>query len=161
MNAERTLTIAAKLIEAWTVETRTPEANRLDVVVDGAHLLEAIRVLVDEGWGYLAAITGLDTSVDSGVMEVLYHFCEGAAVLTLRVSVPRDGASVPSICGIIPAASFYERELREMFGVRVEGMQGPKHLMLPDDWPEGLYPLRKDADLTMKEAEANGDSREG
>jgi Ni,Fe-hydrogenase III component G len=97
------------------------------------------------GWGYLAGITGLDPGVEAGAMEVLYHFCEGAAVVTLRVRTPRENASVPTICEIIPSATFYERELREMLGVEVEGLADSEYLFLPDDWAKGVYPLRKDA----------------
>jgi Ni,Fe-hydrogenase III component G len=156
MNADTMLTLAGEITAPWTVEARTPEANRLDIVVDASNLLPAIQALAEAGWGYLTAITGLDSNVASGSMEVLYHFCEGAAVLTLRVSVPRDNASVPSICGVLPAASFYERELREMFGIRVDGLGGPDHLFLPDDWQDGIFPLRKDARLTNDEVSANG-----
>ena len=38
----------------------------------------------------------------------------------------------------------FERELSEMFGVTVVGIPNPERLYLPDDWPEGVYPLRKD-----------------
>jgi ech hydrogenase subunit E len=35
----------------------------------------------------------------------------------------------------------------EMFGVVVEGTPNTNRLFLPDDWPDGVYPLRKDAVL--------------
>jgi Ni,Fe-hydrogenase III component G len=75
---------------------------------------------------------------------VLYHFCQDAAVATLRVPLPREAPVVPSICGLIPSASLFERELMEMFGVVCEGTPDPRRLFLPDDWPDGTYPLRKD-----------------
>jgi Ni,Fe-hydrogenase III component G len=31
-----------------------------------------------------------------------------------------------------------------MFGVTVVGLRNVEHLYLPDDWPAGVYPLRKD-----------------
>jgi Ni,Fe-hydrogenase III component G len=37
------------------------------------------------------------------------------------VRIPRDNAAIPSVCGFIPAATFFERELGEMFGVNVMG----------------------------------------
>jgi Ni,Fe-hydrogenase III component G len=156
MNTENRLMSAGEILAPWAFETGTPEANRLDVIVDASSLLAAIRALDDAGWGYLAAITGLDSGVESGLLEVLYHFCERAAILTLRIHLPRVNPSVPSICSIIPAASFYERELREMFGIQVEGLLGPDHLFLPDDWQDGVFPLRKDARLTGSEVSANG-----
>jgi Ni,Fe-hydrogenase III component G len=147
MNTDLALKTAGDLLAAWTIETAAPEANRLDVVVDAGYLLPAVRALDDARWGYLAGITGLDLGVEAGKMEVLYHFCAGAAVVTLRVRLPRDDALVLSICDVLPAASFYERELREMMGVEVVGLTNLDHLFLPDDWPDGVYPLRKDAVL--------------
>lgn len=78
-------------------------------------------------------------------MEVLYHFCAGAAIVTLRVIIARDLPSVPSICRLIPSAVVYERELHEMFGITVIGIPNADRLFLPDDWAETSFPLRKDA----------------
>jgi Ni,Fe-hydrogenase III component G len=134
-------------LSPWTRESRTPEPNRLDVTVESRDLPSAVRALDEAGWGYLAGITGLDQGVEPDIIEVLYHFCEGAAVVTIRVHTPRECASVPTICDIIPSATLYERELAEMLGVEVQGMDYRVHLFLPDDWPPDVYPLRKDAAL--------------
>jgi Ni,Fe-hydrogenase III component G len=131
------------LIAPWVNAQSQPEANRIDVTVDAADLVSAVRVLSDIGWGYLAAITGLDLGATAGEIEVLYHFCAGPAVLTLRVRVPRDAAEVPSLCGVTASSRIYEQELREMLGVKVAGLPDTGYLFLPDDWREGDYPLRK------------------
>ncbi|MBI1278133.1 MAG: hypothetical protein GC179_08400 [Anaerolineaceae bacterium] len=142
MNTETALKTARQRLDHWTIETTNPEPNRLEVVVKDSDLVLAARVLSD--WGYLSAITGLDLGKELGVIEVLYHFCEGAAVVTLRVRLSRQSASVPTLLGILPSASFYERELHEMFGVTVNGLPDPSYLFLPDDWTKDVYPLRKD-----------------
>jgi Ni,Fe-hydrogenase III component G len=111
------------------------------------NLLPAVKALDDGDWGYLVAITGLDYGAEAGKMETLYHFSHGPSVLTLRVPIPRDQAAIPSICAIIPYASVFERELAEMFGIEVYGTPDPSRLFLPDDWPEGVYPLRKDVEF--------------
>jgi NADH:ubiquinone oxidoreductase subunit C len=76
-------------------------------------------------------------------IEALYHFTEGPVVATLRVTVPYADPRVPSICPLVPTATLYERELQEMFGFVVEGTPVNDRLVLPDDWPDGVYPLRK------------------
>lgn len=131
------------LIASWVKAQNEPEANRVDVVIDPADLVSVVRTLTGAGWGYLAAITGLDLGPAAGEIEVLYHFCEGEAILTLRVRVPRDTAEVPSLLGVTAAAWLYEQELREMFGVKIAGLPDTGYLFLPDDWREGDYPLRK------------------
>lgn len=165
MDVESALRTAESLLAPWAKQMARPEPHRLDVTVAVSDLLRAVRALTDVRWGYLSAITGLDhpgasaepseeqreppeaaagMALAAGEIEVLYHFCAGAAVATVRVRVPRDTASVPSICAIIPSAGFFERELSEMLGVAVVGTPDPSHLFLPDDWPDGVYPLRKD-----------------
>jgi Ni,Fe-hydrogenase III component G len=161
---------ASALLAPWAKGTRTPEPGRLDVLIDVADLLSAAQALHDAHWGYLLAITALDylgktaalaqderykrliessnAPVGAAVLEVLYFYGNGPAVATLRAFVRRDGAAVPSVCGIVPSASFYERELGEMFGIAVMSTPDPRHLFLPDEWPEGVHPLRKDFDAS-------------
>jgi Ni,Fe-hydrogenase III large subunit len=45
----------------------------------------------------------------------------------------------------VPAAVWGEREIRDMFGLRPVGLPDERRLVLPDDWPDDLFPLRKDA----------------
>ena len=144
MNSNEILQKATVLLAPWTQTTTTPDLGRLDVSLDTSNLLAAVKALQEGRWGYLAAISGLDLGIEKGHIEVLYHFCSGPAVLTLRVLTPRDSAMVPSLCDVIPSASFLERELIEMLGVTVTGTPNADHLFLPDDWPQGVYPLRKD-----------------
>lgn len=144
MNTEACLQTAASLLAGWVQETAEPEPGRTDVVIAPGDLVAATGALIGAHWGYLTAITGLDLGPDDGRLEILYHFACGAAIVTFRVRIPREGAVVPSLAGVIPSISFYERELMEMFGVTVEGTPNTDKLFLPEDWPDGVYPLRKD-----------------
>jgi NADH:ubiquinone oxidoreductase subunit C len=163
-NLEEVQTLLAQLAIAYT----RPEENRIDVILPPAKLVEAARIMEDTGFWYLSAITGVDhsSSADttneekawqrvvegeeqtgfgySGVLEALYHFCKGSVVATLRVRMGHANPNLPSICGVVPSASLYERELMEMFGISIEDTPVKDHLLLPDDWPVGVYPLRKD-----------------
>ncbi len=124
------------------------DEKRLDAYVRVDKLLDAIRVILDVDWRYLSAITGVDLppseeGQSDGLIEILYTFCEGPAILTLRIRVPYSHPVAPSVCALIPPATLYERELIEMFGVTLEGTPSTARLLLPDDWPDGVYPLRK------------------
>lgn len=146
MNIQERLEQARDLLKTWNIAEDTPEENRLDITIDPMNLPHAVQTLIDTEWGYLSTITGLDHGPAEGRMEALYHFCSGAAVLTLRIRLGREHPTVPTVCGIIPSASFFERELIEMFGVTITDTPNTDHLFLPDDWPAGVYPLRKDFD---------------
>jgi Ni,Fe-hydrogenase III component G len=158
MNTEETLALAKEITSSWfwPLEIEQPEPNRLDVrLASGDDLVSIVTALRVKRLGYLAAITGLDPGVELDHLEVLYHFCTGAVVITLRVNVPRRAPTVPSLSQIIPSAEIFERELSEMFGVTITGLRTPDRLYLPDDWPAELFPLRKDYDPAQ--ALASGD----
>ena len=164
MSVDIALDRAAALLAPWTRASSRPEANRLDASMAPADLVAATRALREGAWGYLAAITGLDLGENADALDVLYHFCAGAAIVTLRVRTPRSHAMVPSICDLVPSASFFERELSEMFGVAVAGTPDPGRLFLPDDWPDGVHPLRKEraagtSTAVSDEEQGNADPR--
>jgi Ni,Fe-hydrogenase III component G len=148
MPTEKAIEIGRELAERWMwrLETRQPEPSRLDVVLASpADLVPFAVALRVQRLGYLAAITGLDPGPASDALELLYHFCHGAAIISLRLRVPRQGATVPTLTEIIPSAESSEREIAEMFGVTFAGLRATGHLYLPDEWPESTYPLRKDS----------------
>lgn len=141
MNDSPFLQIALAHLAPFAKETLYPTPQRLDLVLDKEDLFSAVQTLHQAQWGYLATITGLDLGDQ---FEVLYHFCAGNSVVTLRVKVERENPVIPTICPIIPSASFSERELMEMFGITVAGTPNPARLFLPEQWTQGVYPLRKD-----------------
>lgn len=155
-----TLLEQARAIVAPLVASVTqPEAHRLDATLEASQLVGAAAALHAARWGFLTAITGLDHGAEAGRIEVLYHFCSGRVIVTLRVQLERDSPTVPTITPWFPAAVVGERELAEMFGVTVTDLPDPSHLFLPDGWPDGMYPLRK-AVCLPRELEAPDDDHE-
>ena len=124
------------------LELSNPGVRRIFLGVAPRDLLPAVTLLRDKyDCAYLATISGLDKG-DS--FELLYHFASPAVNINLRTEIPKSAPSIASICAVIPGAVLYERELQDMFGILVEGLPDPRPLVLPDDWPAGNYPLRKD-----------------
>ncbi len=151
-SSEEFLAEGRDLVTEYIVSESLPEADRLDIYIDPADLKDSVRALVDHHWGYLMTITGMDHPpveneqgelVSQGMLEGLYHFANEAAILTLRVKVGYDQPFIDSICEVIPSATIYEREFMELFGVDLVGTPDTSRLVLPDDWPENVYPLRK------------------
>jgi len=64
----------------------------------------------------------------------------------LRVTAPVDPAksSFPSITTTHTAANWFEREVMDVFGLKPEGHPNPTRVALHDDWPDGVWTLRKD-----------------
>ena len=124
------------------LELANPDVRRIFLRVAPRDLVPAVTLLRDKyDCAYLATISGVDKGE---AFEVVYHFASPAVNINVRTESPRSDPRVPSICAVIPGAILYERELQEMFGLTVEGIPDPRRLNLPDDWPEGQFPLRKD-----------------
>jgi len=94
------------------------------------------------GFYHLCTITGLDAGDG---YEFIYHISDAeGCVLSLKLKIPKEGPRIGSVLPIFNGAVFYERELEGMLGVKVEGLPEGRQYPLPDGWPEGQYPLRKD-----------------
>ncbi len=124
------------------LEITNPAPRRIFISVDTTNLIDAVKHLKDQlEFTHLSTITGVDKGE---VFEILYHLANPFACLTIRTTIPRNHPHVPTITGVMPGAILYERELQDMFGMVVEQIPDPRPLVLPDNWPAGVYPLRKD-----------------
>lgn len=93
------------------------------------------------GYNHLSTITGFDGGESLGGN---YHFTDTHAIVTARVTTPRTDPHLPTVTGVFPGAEPYERELEDLFGIKIDGLQPGRRYPLPDDFPAGQYPLRKD-----------------
>jgi Ni,Fe-hydrogenase III component G len=131
----------AELIRARVGEVRIVDDRCLFATIDSQRLKDLLRMLRRSGITHISTITGVDLG---DVVEVIYHFDCRPAILNLKIQLLKDNLKVPTVTDIFPGAILYERDLMEMLGVKVEGHPDPRRLFLPDDWPEEVYPLRKE-----------------
>lgn len=100
---------------------------------------------------YLFKDLGARFNIASGVdlryhMEILYHFTmeEINLVISLRVKLEKDSLEIDSLTPVFEAANWIEREMHELLGINFKGHPDLRKLLLSDEWPEGVYPLRRD-----------------
>lgn len=123
-------------------EIAHPARRRLFLKVAPRDLVAVTTRLRDAfGFVFLSTISGVD---NGETFEIVYHFSTPETDLNLRTQIPRADPHIDSITPVIPGAILYERELQDMFGMIVDGLPDSRPLVLPDDWPAGNYPLRKD-----------------
>lgn len=120
--------------------------NQVHILVDAATLCSLVNYIAKELGGRLITTVGTDRTPVTRQYEVTYIFSfdRDDIVLTLKVKVDPTDPVVDSITPIIPGANWAEREVRDMIGVEARNHPDPRRLVLADDWPEGVYPLRRD-----------------
>jgi len=122
------------------------KGSRYFLYVSPRDLLAVAKFLFNDLGGRLATASGVDTRDG---FDIVYHFCFDAesAVVNLQTSLGKDKPEVDSLAPFIAGAAFVEREIHDLFGINFKGHPNLKRLILSDDWPEGVYPLRKDYKL--------------
>lgn len=83
---------------------------------------------------------------DFDCLEVLYHFSDDRSgiVISLRAILrEKNDPHIDTITNVTKSAWWIEREIHELFGIQFDGNTDLRPLLLPDDWPKGVYPLRK------------------
>jgi NADH-quinone oxidoreductase subunit C len=104
-------------------------------------VLEALRA---KGFRHLMSVHGLDYFPEEPRLGVQYELLDRDALdrLTVKLRVPLDAATVPSVTADWPTANHQEREVYDMFGVVFEGHPDLRRILMPEDY-EG-FPQRRD-----------------
>ena len=126
------------------------EGGEYVVDADRESLLAAMATLRDDprfAMAQVMDICGVDWPDRAERFDVVYNLLSVAHNLRLRVIVRTDEtAPVPSVHTIWPAATWWEREAWDLFGIAFAGQPDLRRI-LTDYGFEG-HPLRKDFPLT-------------
>jgi Ni,Fe-hydrogenase III large subunit/Ni,Fe-hydrogenase III component G len=125
-----------------TVLERTGSFHEsLDVPADG--LFTAAQTLLRHGFR-LALVSAVD---HPGPLRVVYLFTSGPSDrrIELVLTVDRRLPEIPSLAALSFPASRFEREIHDLFGIVPVGHPALRRLVLHQHWPEGWYPMRRDA----------------
>jgi len=122
---------------------RAPRARRIFVDDITASFDEVFDYATgDLEFSILLTITGMD---EGEKITIAYHVARiDGNILTIKKSTPKNDPVIKTITPKFFGADIYERELVDLLGVRVEGLPDGNRYPLPDDWPKGEFPLRKD-----------------
>lgn len=117
------------------------------------NLLSEAEVIYAGGKHPLTAMFGRDETL-TGKGYAIYCCFEAAEkqdMAILKAVFPADGdLTYPSLTNKIPAAAWYEREIKDMFGLVPKGHPDLRPLVLHENFPEDFFPLRKSTSVHAK-----------
>jgi Ni,Fe-hydrogenase III large subunit/Ni,Fe-hydrogenase III component G len=133
-------------------------ADTVRLVIDRAAVRPATLALRDEFDARFLISVGSDRRELGGgfCVEHIFSLDHDHLFVVLECAVAEDDARIDSISPLVPGASWAEREFRDAVGVVPEGHPDPRRLMLADDWPDGVWPLRRDVPYDLQPPAATG-----
>jgi NADH-quinone oxidoreductase subunit C len=140
--------LAADLLDVAEHRGETTVLVRPEAIEHACRMLRDAPAL---RYNFLADITAVDWPEREPRYDLVYHLIslETRAVVRLKVRVGDEDTpnpEVPTVTTVWPGASFFEREVYDLFGVRFDGHPNLTRILMPPDWIG--HPLRKDYPLT-------------
>lgn len=138
--------VSARCTE-WAEGVKGRKSKQVWLKIARESLVPTLKRLVEIQYPHVSVIAFCDTGTQ---VDLMYHFHvywgipHEEVLVTLTVSLDKTDLKVPTITGVIPGALTSEREKQEMLGIEVVGIPDGRRLFLPEDFPLGVYPWRKD-----------------
>lgn len=117
--------------------------DRIYLLCESENSYEVNKFLFEDVGLRFAIATGIDSD---DCFEILYHYCcdEIGHVVTVKSFIrDRENPATESIAPFLPGAEWIEREIHDILGIEFKNHPDMRRLILADDWPDGVYPLRK------------------
>ena len=126
------------------IGTEHRPANRTFLMCESENSYEVNKFLFEDVGLRFVIATGIDSD---DCFEILYHYSrdEFGHVVTVKAFIrDRENPAIESIAPFLPGAEWIEREIHDILGIEFKNHPDMRRLILADDWPDGVYPLRKD-----------------
>ncbi len=137
---------AVKKINAHFPFANAVSPRRLRVFTDylpPAQFEQVLRFAHDEmGFTHGEHVVGTDEGEDLGFSYIVSN--GDFILLVVREKVPKANPAARSQYGLYPSLLLHERELVDLFGADMKNLPEGPSFPLPDGWPKGQYPLRKE-----------------
>ncbi|WP_456455207.1 NADH-quinone oxidoreductase subunit C [Thermovibrio sp.] len=140
--------VKERVASKFGFECEEYDTNILLIHCSREKLRDLVSYLKELGFNYPHTVSAVDyTPKEKGfqVNYILENLDEKNLVM-VRVELPENDLSVPTVSDIFPPLQPHEREAWEMFGIDFIGNPRLEVMLLPD-WAEGTFPLRKSYDF--------------
>lgn len=128
------------------------------VVVPRERFAEAAKALKKE-YALLAAEWAADETPYGRGFGIYACFRKESDYLIVKIAVPVEDPSFPSLTKKFAAAYRFERQMKSLMGVIPVGHPDPRPWIKHEDWPADAWPLRKSFDASTKMPRVPGEYR--
>jgi len=127
------------------LKTEMVDPGTVSISITPSAIQNVCKEIYNQGARFVSS-AATDQIKRNNKLELSHFFSFDEERLTCIVKTQVDAAapSVQSISSIIPGANWAERECQDMLGIEFVGHPDSRKLVLADDWPKGVHPLRKD-----------------
>ncbi|MDE1827668.1 MAG: NADH-quinone oxidoreductase subunit C [Candidatus Micrarchaeota archaeon] len=108
--------------------------------INSEKLRETLEKMHRDGYKYLVKLTAVDYTDRIEVLYFIRNMDNGKEEI-VRFDLSTKNPHIPTVLDLYLAADWYERELSEMFGIKIEG-RNAKRLLL-EKWDGKDPPMRK------------------
>ncbi|MEM1719680.1 MAG: NADH-quinone oxidoreductase subunit C [Desulfurococcaceae archaeon] len=121
------------------------EDNTVYINAPREHLVDLASKLFNDFTCSFRTCIGIDERPLNGHFSVTHVFTDdrNSLYVLLKTYAEAEAPRIPSITNVVPAADWCEMEAHDLLGIEFVGRDHYR-LVLPPEWPEGVYPLRKD-----------------
>lgn len=140
------------LKENFEIKDAYIQKGHLVVFIDAKSNKQVIKFAKETlGYDFLMELSALDYIASCGGFEVFYEMLSTSKHKRMRIKCfVKEGEAIESVESIFRCADWSEREMFDMFGIKLNNHPYPKRILMPDDWND--YPLRKTYPLIGDEA---------
>lgn len=142
-------------------ESGIPYPGEVHLSIDKSHI-PGLAAKINGEFGFpLIQIAASDEREVAGNFKLYYTFASSRdkfIVVISTVVAEKDG-TFPSITPVVHAAHWYEREIKDYFGLIPEGHPDTRRLCLHPDWPKRTFPMRRDFKIDQDVPRIEGKSQ--
>jgi len=132
------------------IEEISTAYEELTLTVVAGRLLDVVTHLRDDPACLFVSfidLTAMDYPIRAKRFDIVTHLLSPRHNRRIRIKVATDEMTpVPSLCGLFPAANWFEREAYDLFGVFFSGHPDLRRILT--DYGFDGHPLRKDFPMT-------------
>jgi len=138
-------------IQIRTEGVQKKENRNIWITIKSDAVHKAAEAIMSISYPHLSCIAGYDKGKDNPDLRVQYIFTiyggveHSETMVVFSLDLPKSNPVLPTITDLLEGTAFTEREKTEYLGIRIEGLEPSTHrFFLPEDFPQDVYPLRKD-----------------